>query len=192
MNNKIGIQAFERLQQADGSIPRPGSCKKCGRVGHLTYECLNDIKLPPPPPPKKTIYDHAIKPSSENDTAESKRHSERKGKSKKKKSKSDKKKDKKKRHRRRSPSTSSSSSGEDRKRRSKKGLLHLNTIPGLLAKLNLKEKPSENVLLHHIIGGQNTHLVLIRTPIRYDPFVMMTQVKLKVQVARISIPTGLG
>ncbi|KAJ2526419.1 hypothetical protein IWW43_006373, partial [Coemansia sp. RSA 1935] len=39
-----GIQAYERLAHGDDSSSR-GSCKKCGGLGHLTFECKNSLKL---------------------------------------------------------------------------------------------------------------------------------------------------
>ncbi|KAJ2851475.1 hypothetical protein IWW36_001114 [Coemansia brasiliensis] len=44
-DEKRGIKAYERLAYGeDGTVSR-GTCKKCGGLGHLTFECKNDIKL---------------------------------------------------------------------------------------------------------------------------------------------------
>ncbi|KAJ2374025.1 hypothetical protein H4S02_008672, partial [Coemansia sp. RSA 2611] len=39
-----GIEAYERLAHGDAPTAR-GTCKKCGGLGHLTYECKNNLKL---------------------------------------------------------------------------------------------------------------------------------------------------
>ncbi|KAJ2707485.1 hypothetical protein FB645_000661 [Coemansia sp. IMI 203386] len=47
---KRGIEAFERLVRGSDAVSAPrGACKKCGSVGHLTYECKNNLKLAPKP-----------------------------------------------------------------------------------------------------------------------------------------------
>ncbi|KAJ2755038.1 hypothetical protein GGH94_000024 [Coemansia aciculifera] len=40
-----GIDAFERLVRGDDTSVVRGACKKCGGMGHLTYECKNNIKV---------------------------------------------------------------------------------------------------------------------------------------------------
>ncbi|KAJ1816048.1 hypothetical protein LPJ75_002157, partial [Coemansia sp. RSA 2598] len=45
-DQKRGIEAFERLVRGSDAVSAPrGACKKCGSVGHLTYECKNNLKL---------------------------------------------------------------------------------------------------------------------------------------------------
>lgn len=41
-----GIEAYERLVHGDDHTQMRGACKKCGGMGHLTYECKNNIKVP--------------------------------------------------------------------------------------------------------------------------------------------------
>ncbi|KAJ2066816.1 hypothetical protein GGI08_001684 [Coemansia sp. S2] len=40
-----GIDAFERLVRGDDTSVVRGACKKCGGMGHLTYECKNNLKV---------------------------------------------------------------------------------------------------------------------------------------------------
>ncbi|PVU89241.1 hypothetical protein BB559_005176 [Furculomyces boomerangus] len=40
-----GIEAFESLLKGRDEIVKRGACKKCGGIGHLTFECKNMIKL---------------------------------------------------------------------------------------------------------------------------------------------------
>ncbi|KAJ2743838.1 hypothetical protein GGI20_003451, partial [Coemansia sp. BCRC 34301] len=40
-----GVDAFERLVRGDDTVIVRGACKKCGGMGHLTYECKNSIKI---------------------------------------------------------------------------------------------------------------------------------------------------
>ncbi|KAJ2610578.1 hypothetical protein H4S08_003550 [Coemansia sp. RSA 1365] len=42
---KRGIEAYERLVRGDNSAGTRGTCKRCGGMGHLTYECKNNLKL---------------------------------------------------------------------------------------------------------------------------------------------------
>ncbi|KAJ2822450.1 hypothetical protein GGI24_003941, partial [Coemansia furcata] len=44
-NNNRGVEAFERLVRGDDTAVVRGGCKKCGGMGHLTYECKNNIKV---------------------------------------------------------------------------------------------------------------------------------------------------
>jgi hypothetical protein len=42
-----GLLELARLSKSTES---KAMCKKCGGLGHLTFECRNTVKLPPPPP----------------------------------------------------------------------------------------------------------------------------------------------
>jgi len=42
-----GLLELARLSKSTES---KAMCKKCGGLGHLTFECKNTVKLPPPPP----------------------------------------------------------------------------------------------------------------------------------------------
>lgn len=42
-----GLLELARLSKSSES---KAMCKKCGGLGHLTFECRNTVKLPPPPP----------------------------------------------------------------------------------------------------------------------------------------------
>ncbi|KAJ2765854.1 hypothetical protein IWQ57_004613, partial [Coemansia nantahalensis] len=44
-DEKRGIEAFERLVHGDSAGAARGTCKKCGGLGHLTYECKNSLKV---------------------------------------------------------------------------------------------------------------------------------------------------
>ncbi|KAJ2676361.1 hypothetical protein IWW42_000650 [Coemansia sp. RSA 1085] len=43
-DKKRGIKAYERLAYGKSTVSR-GTCKKCGGLGHLTFECKNNLTL---------------------------------------------------------------------------------------------------------------------------------------------------
>ncbi|PVU93815.1 hypothetical protein BB561_003018 [Smittium simulii] len=43
--NDKGIEAFEKLLKGRDEVIQRGTCKKCGGIGHLTFECRNMIKI---------------------------------------------------------------------------------------------------------------------------------------------------
>ena len=66
-----GLLELARLSKSTES---KAMCKKCGGLGHLTFECRNTVKLPPPPP--RRILPHSytssvLKRSSSSSTASS-------------------------------------------------------------------------------------------------------------------------
>ncbi|KAJ2798784.1 hypothetical protein H4R20_004695, partial [Coemansia guatemalensis] len=44
-DEKRGIEAYERLVRGDNPAGTRGTCKRCGGMGHLTYECKNNLKV---------------------------------------------------------------------------------------------------------------------------------------------------
>lgn len=61
-----GLLELARLSKSSES---KAMCKKCGGLGHLTFECRNTVKLPPPPPRR------VLPPSYSSSSSLLKRHS---------------------------------------------------------------------------------------------------------------------
>ncbi|PVU92337.1 hypothetical protein BB560_003200 [Smittium megazygosporum] len=44
-SDQRGIEAFEKLLKGRDELVQKGTCRKCGAIGHLTFECKNFMKL---------------------------------------------------------------------------------------------------------------------------------------------------